>query len=89
MIPTLSLRLAIDPMGNSASKQTEAVVCIDCDKKTQKDLPDSGSSASTGSPCEESYVEVTSCMDANKGQISACVKEWDKFKECHARFSKK
>lgn len=76
-------------MGASQSKQKE-VVCADCDKKSQKELPDgNSSSASRGNSCEESYARVTACMDANKGQISACVKEWDEFKECHAQHSRK
>ncbi|KAL7505950.1 hypothetical protein ACHAXN_003327 [Cyclotella atomus] len=76
-------------MGASASKQKD-VVCIDCDRKTQKDLPDdNSSSASKGNPCEESYIKVTRCMDTNRGQVSLCVKEWDEFKECHAQFSRK
>lgn len=75
-------------MGVSASKQRE-VVCVDCDKKTQKDLPaDHSSSASKGSPCEEPYARVAACMDANKGQVSLCVEEWDAFKDCHARYSR-
>jgi hypothetical protein len=75
-------------MGASNSK--EAVVCIDCDRKTQKDLPeDNRSSASRGNPCEETYTRVTTCMDKSKGQISSCVKEWDEFKECHAQVSQK
>ena len=74
-------------MGASASKHKE-VVCIDCDKKTQKDLPDDNSS-SASNDCKDSYVKVTTCMDANNGQISACVNEWDEFKECHAKFSRK
>lgn len=47
-------------MGSSASKQTdEKVVCIDCDKKTQKDLPsDETSLASKGMACEGVYGDV-------------------------------
>ena len=76
-------------MGASSSKQHEAV-CINCDKKTQRDLPDdNNSSASKGNPCEISYVNVTACMDENNGQVSSCIREWDEFKECHSRFSRK
>ena len=46
-------------MGLSASKQAKDKVCIDCDRKTQKELPpDASSSASKGMPCEEIYNGV-------------------------------
>ena len=73
-------------MGATASKRKEEAVCVDCDKSTQKDLPDDNA-ASEGNPCQKSYSKVTACMDINKGQISSCAREWDEFKECHARFS--
>ena len=53
-------------MGSSASKETDEKVCIDCDKKTQKDLPtDDSSAASKGNPCEEVYARV--------GKLAKCV----------------
>ena len=57
-------------------------ICVECDKKNQKDLPENygPTSASNGMPCESSYFEVTTCMNNNAGQISACQKEWDAFK---------
>lgn len=46
-------------MGLSASKLAGGKVCIDCDRKTQKELPsDDPSSASKGMPCEEIYARV-------------------------------
>jgi hypothetical protein len=46
-------------MGLSASKQAGGKVCIDCDRKTQKELPsDDSSSESKGMPCEEIYTRV-------------------------------
>mmetsp|Transcript_16228 Transcript_16228/g.34297 ORF Transcript_16228/g.34297 Transcript_16228/m.34297 type:complete len:81 (-) Transcript_16228:315-557(-) len=76
-------------MGSSASKQAEAksgVVCIDCDKKSQKDLPfDDSSSASAGMACEKVYAKVVACMDKHEGQIGPCASEWDEFKKCHAK----
>lgn len=60
------------------------VVCEDCDKKTQKDLPET-STSSEGMPCEAAYAAVTKCMAEHKGQISPCVKEWDEFKACHEK----
>mmetsp|Transcript_764 Transcript_764/g.1381 ORF Transcript_764/g.1381 Transcript_764/m.1381 type:complete len:80 (-) Transcript_764:321-560(-) len=79
-------------MGSSASKQTteNEVVCIDCDKKTQKDLPSNkSSSASEGMPCEEVYAKVVACMDKHQGQVSPCTKEWDEFKKCHSDNSRR
>lgn len=46
-------------MGLSASKLAGDKVCIDCDRKTQKEFPsDESSSASKGMPCEEIYARV-------------------------------
>mmetsp|Transcript_22935 Transcript_22935/g.55290 ORF Transcript_22935/g.55290 Transcript_22935/m.55290 type:complete len:99 (+) Transcript_22935:206-502(+) len=58
-------------MGSSSSKQKDQeVVCIDCDRKTQKDLPsDDSSSASNGMPCEQVYTTVgklTPCRSVNE-----------------------
>lgn len=66
-----------------AEKQ-EKVVCEDCEKSTQKDLPQE-STSSQGMPCEKTYLAVSECMANYKGQISSCVKEWDAFKECHEK----
>ncbi|KAL9191507.1 hypothetical protein ACHAXT_001213 [Thalassiosira profunda] len=73
-------------MGSSASKPTEKeVVCIDCDRKTQKDLPADDRASGEGMPCEEIYARVESCMDKHQGQIAPCTKEWDDFKACHSK----
>lgn len=47
-------------MGSSASKPTtiDEKVCIDCDKKTQKELPASDGLSSEGMPCEAIYASV-------------------------------
>lgn len=48
-------------MGASVSKRkSKDVVCVDCDKKTQKDLPSDKqlSSACDGMPCELLYKVV-------------------------------
>jgi hypothetical protein len=46
-------------MGLSASKLAGDKVCIDCDRKTQKEFPsDESSSASKGMQCEEIYARV-------------------------------
>ena len=60
----------------------EKPVCVNCDKSTQKDLPED-SIASNGSVCSDAYQMVSVCMKENKGQISACAKEWDVFRQCH------
>lgn len=59
------------------------VVCENCDKSTQqKELP-AESSSSKGMPCSKAYEAVSKCMDVNKGQVSACSKEWSIFRDCH------
>jgi len=53
-------------MGSSASKQTavdDEKVCIDCDKKTQKELPASDGLSSEGMPCEAIYARVGELCD--------------------------
>jgi hypothetical protein len=62
----------------------EKVVCENCDKSTQKELPQV-STAAQGMACEKVYLAVSECMDKHKGQISSCVKEWDAFKACHEK----
>ena len=69
-------------MGNIIEE--DDVVCIDCDKRTQKDLPSNDTTSSSGMKCEQIYEKVASCMTQNDGQVSACVTEWDKFKRCHS-----
>lgn len=76
-------------MGISASKQQQTddtVVCIDCDRKTQKDLPSSDGLSSEGMPCDNIYANVVACMDEHKGQIAPCTKQWDEFKACHSKY---
>ncbi len=80
-------------MGNGSSKGRDVKVesekiCIECDKKNQKDLPQDTNdinqvSASRGQPCEVSYEKVTACMEMNEGQISKCREVWDAFRQCH------
>ena len=60
-------------------------ICIDCDKKTQKDLPSDDATSSEGAPCQAAYKAVTDCMTKNNGQIGPCVLEWTAFKECHEK----
>ena len=61
------------------------VICIDCDKKTQKELPANDRTSSSGQPCETWYQAVATCMNTHHGQISSCTREWDAFKQCHAQ----
>ena len=58
-------------------------VCVECDKKNQKALPQTDTASSKGMPCENIYSQVSECMNLNIGQISACRKEWEEFKKCH------
>jgi len=70
-------------MGASNSKQSEPI-CLDCDKKTQKDLP-SDNTSSASNDCKNEYAKVTACMTEYKGQIGPCGEVWDNFKECHEK----
>jgi len=80
-------------MGSSTSKQQteeeakekedeEVVVCVDCDKKTQKDLPSDNSSAAS-TDCKEQYARVVTCMDKQYKRVAQCKDEWREFKLCH------
>ena len=81
-------------MGSSASKAASAtdrttnederskdneILCENCDKKTQKDLP-----ADEPEQCMDQYTRVDQCMKANRGQVTSCVEEWKEFQACHA-----
>ena len=66
----------------------ERVVCIDCDKKNQKDLPSNDNLSSEGMPCEVEYSLVSQCMNENHGQVSSCVDQWNNFKQCHSQQKK-
>lgn len=77
-------------MASSTGEESrEEVVCIDCDKKNQKDLPSSDGISSKGMACEIEYTLVSSCMRNNSGQISSCKTQWDDFKLCHEKNSKR
>lgn len=67
----------------SATKEESEVVCIECDKKTQKALPSNDALSSEGMPCEKEYALVSSCMKEKSGQVSSCSSHWDKFRLCH------
>ena len=82
-------------MGNASSSpessksQDEEVVCLDCDKKNQKDLPADDPVSQRGQPCADIYERVTDCMNSNKGQISSCTEEWESFRRCHQQEQQK
>ena len=63
----------------------EEPICVDCDKKTQKELPSDDATSTEGAPCQAAYKDVTDCMSKNNGQIGPCTKEWTAFKECHEK----
>ena len=73
---------------NSKQQQQSEPICIDCDKKTQKDLP-SDNSSSASKECQDEYAKVTACMSEYKGQIGPCAEVWHSFKECHANNAKR
>jgi hypothetical protein len=58
-------------------------ICVDCDKKTQKELPSDDASSSSGQPCALFYKKVSECMKVHEGLIAPCSKEWDAFQKCH------
>lgn len=76
-------------MGSRASKLVETtkphgpneekIVCENCAKETQKDLP-----ADEPDQCMEQYFAVDLCMKENRGQVTSCVQEWKEFHACHA-----
>ena len=82
-------------MGNAPSspgtsnRQDEEVVCLDCDKKNQKDLPADDPVSQKGQPCARIYELVTECMNNNKGQISSCTEQWEAFRRCHQQEQQK
>jgi len=59
------------------------VICLDCDKKNQKDLPTSDPVSAPNQPCSSFYETVCECMTKYEGQISSCTEEWDAFRKCH------
>ena len=64
----------------------QKVYCPDCDAKTkQVPLPTNDEKSSKGKECGPIYEVVAECMKTNKGQVTACTKEWDAFKNCHAK----
>lgn len=78
------------PTETKATTETKAptetkgnTICIDCDKKTQKDLPDDDTTSKAGHPCASFYKDVTDCMVENDGLIAPCSKIWVAFQKCH------
>ena len=69
-------------------ESSKKVVCVDCDAKTnQVPLPSNDGISSQGKECGAIYDIVADCMKENRGQVTACTKEWDAFKNCHAKAS--
>eukprot|EP00527_Entomoneis_sp_CCMP2396_P003810 CAMPEP_0198143976 /NCGR_PEP_ID=MMETSP1443-20131203/12311_1 /TAXON_ID=186043 /ORGANISM="Entomoneis sp., Strain CCMP2396" /LENGTH=90 /DNA_ID=CAMNT_0043807291 /DNA_START=105 /DNA_END=378 /DNA_ORIENTATION=+ len=62
------------------SSDDNKVVCVNCAKTTQKDVP---TNSTVTENCSDVYTIVDQCMKSNKGQISKCVVEWQSFKACH------
>jgi len=59
------------------------VVCENCQKSTQVDLPTSDQEvAAQGNPCGIIYNKVQTCMEENQGQIVPCADVWQEFKIC-------
>jgi hypothetical protein len=72
-----------DDNNNNNNYKNNKVICIDCEKKNQKDLPTTDSVSSSGQPCAQLYAMVSECMSKYEGQISSCTDEWDNFRKCH------
>lgn len=79
------------PPGSTGSDKTDddEVICLDCDKKNQKDLPADDSVSQKGQPCAGIYEKVTACMHQHQGQISSCGEEWESFRTCHKQEQQK
>lgn len=72
-------------MGNRFSRSSPPnpqVVCENCQKSTQKELPEDDQTTGDGQACAAIYERVVSCMDANRGQIAPCSDVWQSFKQC-------
>jgi hypothetical protein len=63
------------------SKHTKGdlkIECENCNKETQKPLPD----LSTYS-CTSQYESVQKCMEYHHGQVSSCKIQWEELRSCH------
>lgn len=79
-------RKSKDTKDEESSKSN--IVCVDCDAKTkQVPLPSNDGISSQGKECGAIYDLVAECMQQNRGQVTACTKEWDAFKNCHSKAS--
>mmetsp|Transcript_4415 Transcript_4415/g.9461 ORF Transcript_4415/g.9461 Transcript_4415/m.9461 type:complete len:80 (+) Transcript_4415:51-290(+) len=65
---------------NANSSMAPPVVCENCAKSTQQELP---AEDATRTQCWDVYAKVEDCMKAHQGQISQCVVEWQTFQQCH------
>ena len=75
--------------GSATTNSDDDAICLDCDKKNQKDLPQQDPLSSKGQPCAGVYEKVCECMNHNKGQISPCAEEWESFRRCHQQEQEK
>lgn len=65
----------------TGSKDSSSVVCVNCAKDTQVDVPEDDTA--TLVKCANEYKLVTACMTKNRSQISSCINEWKLFQQCH------
>jgi hypothetical protein len=76
-------------MGQGGSKPPQPTetkgnsICVDCDKKTQKNLPSNDATSASGHPCASFYKSVSECMIVHEGLIAPCAKDWEAFQKCH------
>jgi hypothetical protein len=69
-------------MGNHQQQhqqqQSRPVVCVNCQKETQQEIPANDSN----NGCGDAYNIVARCMDVNHGQVAPCQQEWKSFQSC-------
>mmetsp|Transcript_6013 Transcript_6013/g.13043 ORF Transcript_6013/g.13043 Transcript_6013/m.13043 type:complete len:95 (-) Transcript_6013:539-823(-) len=71
--------------GGGGRSNEAAPICLDCDKKHQKELPASDPVSREGQPCASVYEHVSDCMTKHGGKISSCTQEWEAFRRCHQK----
>mmetsp|Transcript_24238 Transcript_24238/g.27095 ORF Transcript_24238/g.27095 Transcript_24238/m.27095 type:complete len:98 (+) Transcript_24238:20-313(+) len=75
--------------GNTDHDNNNDIICLDCEKKNQKDLLLTDPISSSGQPCADLYIKVSYCMTKYEGQITSCTDEWDDFRKCHQQQTQK
>ncbi len=79
-ITTTTADNSIDNINSSfySVKEETKVECQNCQKETQKPLPNSNRYH-----CSLQYDAVQRCMKDHHGQVSSCKIPWEEFRSCH------